>query len=63
LDKSRISRWHLRAVTDSAAVYFWKEKKERICLSKPFSAQKQNFSAGWVDGSDLDLVKFSFFAP
>jgi hypothetical protein len=63
LIRSSISRWHLRAVTDSAAVYFWKEKKERICSSKPFAAQKQNFSAGWVDGSDLDLLKFSFLLP
>jgi hypothetical protein len=38
-------------------------KKERICSSKPFAAQKQNFSAGWVHGSDFDLFKFSFAAP
>jgi len=53
-----MSRWRLRAVTGRTAVCFWKEKKERICSSKPIAAQKQNFSAGWIHGNEIPFLFF-----
>jgi hypothetical protein len=58
-----MSRWRLRAVKYRAAVCFWKEKKKRSCSSKPFAAQKQNFSAGWIHGIEIPFFYFFFAAP
>jgi hypothetical protein len=53
-----VSRWRLRAVTNWPDVWFWKEKKQRICSSIPFAAQKQNFSAGWIHGNEIPFLFF-----
>jgi len=53
-----MSRWRLRAVKYSAAVCFWKEKRERICSYKPIAVQKQNFSAGWIHGNEIPFLNF-----
>jgi hypothetical protein len=58
---SRISRWHLRAVTDSAAVCFGKKKRKEFAFRNHLPLKTKTFPP---DGStEAILTCLNFLLP